>query len=180
MRSFLSKIFERLPSKLSKAADHISVFLSFARERRRKVVVMLVALVTVASSSFLLNSFGQIVFRRTFSSHGTVKAFGVGVYWDSNCSIPVSSIDWGLVEPESASNLTFYIRNEGDDAVTLFLGAENWNPENASNYLTLKWDYAGQTINPSEVVQVTLSLLASPGVEDLTDFSFDVIISGTA
>ena len=152
--------------------------LLIGRRRQRGV---LVALVTVAFSLFLLSSiFGQMVFRSSFSSYGAVKAFGVGVYWDSNCSKLVSSIDWGLVEPSLASNVTFYIRNEGNFAVTLFLGAENWNPENASDHLTLKWDYAGQIITPSETVHVTLSLLASPDIEDITDFNFDVIISGSA
>ena len=64
--------------------------------------------------------------------------------------------------------------------MTLSLGAKNWNPQNASNYLTLKWDYAGETISPDETVQVTLSLLASADIESITDFRFDVIMSGTA
>jgi hypothetical protein len=155
--------------------------LLIGRRRRRVVLVALVALLTVAFSLFLFSSIlGQIVFRSSFSSHGTVKAFGVGVYWDNNCSVAVSSIDWGLVEPGLASDVTFYIRNEGNFAVTLFLGAENWTPENASDYLTLDWDYAGQIIGPGETVQVTLSLLASPDIEDVTDFGFDVILSGSA
>lgn len=180
IRGFLSRIFEHIPSKLSEALGRVSLFLSFVGERRRKVVFMLVVLVTVASCLFLFNSIlGQLVFRSSFSSRGTMKAFGVGVYWDNNCSVPVSSIDWGLVDPGLASNLTFYIRNEGNYAVTLFLGAENWNPENASDHFALKWDYVGQIIVPDETVRVTLSLLASADIEDITDFSFDVIISGT-
>ena len=162
------------------------MFSLLAGRRRQKVVlVALVALVTFASSLFLLNSiFGQLVFRTTISSHGVVKAFLVGVYWDSNCSVPVSSIDWGLIEPGLASNVTFYVRNEGNYAVTLFLSAENWTPENASNYLSLRWDYVGQIINPSETVQATFSLLASPDIEHIAeehiaDFSFDVIISSS-
>lgn len=180
IKRLLSKILEHFPSKLSKALNYTSLFLSSPRERRRKVIAMLVALIIVASSLLLFNSiFGQMVFRTAFRSHGKVKAFGVGIYWDNNCGIPVSSLDWGLIEPGLASNLTFYIRNEGNYPLTLFLSAENWNPEDASNYLTLKWDYNGQTIIPNETVKVTLSLVASPGIEGITDFSFDVIISAT-
>ena len=157
-------------------------FSLLARRRRQKVVlVALVALVTLASALFLFNSIlGQLVFRSTISSYGKVKAFGVEVYWDSNCSVPVSPIDWGLVEPGLASNVTVYIRNEGNYGVTLFLSADNWTPENASDYLTLRWDYVGQIINLGETIQVTLSLLASPDIEDITSFSFDIIISGNA
>lgn len=159
--------------------SRVNTFIVHRKKKTKGLLVALVALVTLISTLFFLNSiFGQLVFRSTIGSHGTVKAFGVGVYWDSNCSSLVSSLDWGLVEPGLASNVTFYIRNEGNYAVILFLGAENWNPENASSYLTLSWDYAGETISPDETVQVTLSLLASPDIEDIVDFSFDVIISG--
>jgi len=180
-RAFFIQSLKRLIQKLNKALDRVSTFSLLNGKTRRKVVlVALVVLVTVASSLFLFNSIlGQLVFRSTFSSYGAVKAFGVGVYWDSNCSLPVSSIDWGLVEPGLASNVTFYIRNEGNYAVTLFLEAENWDPENASDYLTLKWDYAGQIIGLDEIVGVTLSLWASPDIADVADFRFDVVISGT-
>jgi len=154
------------------------MFSLLARRRQKVVLVALVGLVTFACSLFLLNSiFGQLVFRTTISSYGTVKALGVGVYWDSNCSVPVSSIDWGSIEPGSASNVAFYVRNEGNYAATLFLSAENWTPENASHYLSLRWDYVGQIIDSSETAHVTLSLIASPDVEHIVDFGFDVIIS---
>jgi len=158
------------------------LFSLLARRRRQKVVlVALVALVTLASALFLFNSIlGQLLFRKTISSYGTVKAFGVRVYSDSNCSVPVSPIDWGLVEPGLASNVTVYIRNEGNYGVTLFLNADNWTPENASDYLTLTWDYVGQLISPRETVKVTLSLLASPDIEGITSFSFDIIISDSS
>jgi len=179
-KSLLSTIFKRFLSKLKKVLNHVSSFSFFVGKRRKKVVVMLLALIIFASALFLFGSiFGHLVFRSTIRSHGAVKAFGVGVYQDNNCSSPVSSIDWGLVEPGLASNITFYVMNEGNYPVTLFLGAENWNPANASNYLSLGWDYVGQIINPSETVQVTLSLLASSDIEDVADFSFDVIISGS-
>jgi len=184
---FLLQFLERFVSKLNEAASRISrvrmsMFLPFARRRRQKVgLVALVVLATFASSLFLFNSIlGQLVFRTTLSSHGAVKTFGVGVYWDSGCSFPVYSLDWGLVDPGSSSDITFHIRNEGNYPVTLFLGAENWNPESASDYLTLNWDYVGQTIDPSETVQVTLSLLASPDMGNLVDFYFDVILGGNA
>jgi len=179
--AFFMQFLKRLVSKLNKAVGRVSMFSFLTGKTRQKVVlVALVVLVSVASCLFLFNSIlGQLVFRSTFSSYGAVKAFGVGAYWDSNCSLPVSSIDWGLVEPGLASEVTFYIKNEGNYAVTLFLGAENWNPENTSDYLTLNWDYAGQTIDLDKTIPVTLSLWASPDIEDVADFRFDVIISGT-
>ena len=149
--------------------------------KRKQKVVMLVGLVTLALTLFFTVSiFGQSTFRRTIGSHGAVEAVGIGVYWDSNCSSTVSSIDWGSVEPGLAKHVTVYLRNEGNDDVTLFLGTENWSSEDAFNYLTLSWDYAGETVRPGETVRVTLSLLASPDMEGITSFGFDIIISCNA
>ena len=140
---------------------------------------MLAVLVTFVLALYLVNSLlGQLTFRTTIGSQGAVKTFGVGVYWDSGCSSPVSSVDWGLIESDSAYNVTTYIRNEGNFATTLFLDVENWNPEDASNYLTLTWDYDNETIDPNETVRITLTLLTSSGMEEITSFSFDIVISG--
>ena len=135
--------------------------------------------VAVTSALLLLGpSLAQFTFRSTIGSHGAVKAFGVGVYWDSLCINPVSSVDWGLVEPDATCNVTIHLKNEGNFPVTLFLGAENWNPENASDYFTLTWDYGNETIDAGETLRVTLSLLTSSGVEDVKGFSFDIVIGG--
>ncbi|MHA1711240.1 MAG: hypothetical protein ACTSUS_04140 [Candidatus Freyarchaeota archaeon] len=112
-------------------------------------------------------------------SVGTVKAIGVGVYWDNSCSNVTSSIDWGVIEPGATTNVTLYIRNEGNAAVTLSLTTENWNPSEASNFMTLEWDYDRRTLNPNEVIQVTLTLSVSSSIEGITSFSFDIIITGS-
>ena len=175
-KDFLSTILKPFTSKLDKIASGISSFSLSAGKRR--TAVALVALVTLALTLFFtISIFGQSTFTRTIGSHGTVTVVGMGVYWDSNCGNAVFSIDWGIIEPGLAKHVTVYVRNEGNDAVTLFLGTENWNPENASNYLKLSWDYAGENIRPDETVQVTLTLLASPDMEGITGFGFDIIIS---
>jgi hypothetical protein len=113
------------------------------------------------------------------SSVGTVKALGVGVYWDNACSQAVSSIDWGLAEPGAVKNVTVYNRNEGNAPITLSLQTSNWSPANASDYISLSWNYGGQTIGPNQVVAVTLSLSISSSIEGITTFSFDIVIVGS-
>ena len=133
------------------------------------VLVSFVALIVLASG--FTQSSVRIVGR------GTVKAVGVGVFWNSNCTDPVSFIDWGMVEPGSMNNVTVYVRNEGNVASSISLATENWNPSNASDYLTLSWNYDGRQLNLLEVVQVTLSLAVSPSVQGIESFSFDIVIS---
>jgi hypothetical protein len=113
------------------------------------------------------------------SSVGTVKALGVGVYWDSGCSQTVSSIDWGLAEPGAVKNVTVYIRNEGNAPITLSLQTANWNPPSAADYISLSWNYGGQIIDPNQVVAVTLSLSVSSNIQGITTFSFDIVIAGS-
>jgi len=113
------------------------------------------------------------------SSVGTVKAVGVGVYWDSGCSQSVSVIDWGLADPGSVKNVTVYIRNEGNAPIMLSLQTANWNPANASDYISLSWDYGGQAIDPNGVVQVRLVLSVSSSIQGITSFSFDIVIAGS-
>lgn len=84
-----------------------------------------------------------------------------------------------MVEPSSMNNVTVYVRNEGDVAASISLSTENWNLSNASDYLTLSWNYDGRPLNPLDVVQVTLTLTVSSSVQRITSSSFDTIISAS-
>jgi hypothetical protein len=112
----------------------------------------------------------------TIASHGNLRIDGVGVYDNRDCSIATAYLDWGTLEPGSTRNITLYMRNEGNHQATIFMTAENWNPVNASSYMQLGWNYGGQILNPMEVVEVALTLSVSPTVENILDFSFDVMI----
>jgi len=116
---------------------------------------------------------------RTVSSVGTVKGIGVGVYSEYACTNRVTSINWGVLEPGSNKIITIYVRNEGNAATTLSETTQNWNPATASSYLTLGWNYAGQTINVNQVLQVRLTLTLSSTVSGITNFSFDIVITST-
>jgi hypothetical protein len=116
---------------------------------------------------------------RTISNAGAVKAIGVGVYWNSDGTNTVTSINWNILEPGSSTNRTCYIKNEGNSASTLSMNTTNWNPTNASDYITLNWDYSGQLVNPDELIPVVFTLSISDSVEGITSFSFDIIIVGS-
>lgn len=146
---------------------------------KRTEVIVASALLTVVLYTLALSVLASVQTSRTVSNAGTMKAIGVGVYWDNECTNPLSSIDWGMLEPGSNKNVTCYIRNDGNSASTLSMYTSNWNPSNASQYITLSWDYGGQAVNPSEVVQVTFTLSVSASIEGITNFSFDIVIVGS-
>ena len=146
---------------------------------KRNEVIVASALLTLVLYTLALSVLASVETSRTVSNAGTVKAIGVGVYWDNECTNPLSSIYWGMLEPGSSKNVSCYIRNEGNSASTLSMYTSNWNPSNASEYMVLSWDYGGQAFNPGDVVQVTFTLSVSASIEGITSFSFDIIIVGS-
>ena len=120
-----------------------------------------------------------LVANQTISNTGNVKAVGVGVYWDSSCTNEVSSIDWGDLEPGATIDKTIYVKNEGSITVVLSMTTDNWNPASASSYITLSWNRENYVLNSGSVVQVVLTLSVSSSISGITNFSFDIIITGT-
>jgi hypothetical protein len=151
-------------------------------ERPKKILLTTIPVVAGILVAFILLNgtvMGTLLGQVTLPNLGTVKAMGVGVYWDSDCSNTVTSVNWGTVAPGSTNYVTVFIKNEGDAAETLSSTAENWNPSTASMYMSLSWDYAGQVIVVDGVIEVKLSLSVSSAIEGITSFSFDIIIVGS-
>jgi len=134
----------------------------------------------IAVMGIVASALGALVATRTISNTGNLKAIGVGVYLDSSCTNPVSSIDWEVLDPGAKVNRTIYVRNEGNVAVTLSMTTGNWNPSSASSYITLTWNREGYVLSTESVVKAVLTLSVSSSISAITSFSFDIIISGTA
>ena len=116
---------------------------------------------------------------RTVSSAGSVKGIGVGIYWNYACTNRTSSINWGLLDTGSNKTVTVYVRNEGNAVTTLSKATQSWNPSTASSYMTLNWNYAGQTLSVNQVLQIKLTLIVSSTISGITGFSFDITITAT-
>ena len=151
------------------------------RSLERKETIVVGAAVALILYTLALSTIGPmasaILGNRTISNTGSVKTIGVGVYWDQAITNPVASINWGTLEPGLNVDRTVYIRNEGNTAATLSMSTSNWSPPNAPSYMTLTWDYAGQTLGVNEVRQVKLTLSVSSSITGITDFSFDITIA---
>lgn len=103
------------------------------------------------------------------------------VYSDISCTQLITSIDWGSVEAGNSVQRTVYIKNSGNQNVTLDLTTENWTPLEAADYLQLSWDYVvGSIMAPGDVVEVTFTLTIDSAVNGIESFSFDIVIIATA
>ena len=111
-------------------------------------------------------------------NYGNLKSVGVGVYWNRSCSVNVTSIDWGFLEPESVVNVTVYVQNEGNTPLVLSMVTENWDPEAASESISLDWNREYYVLEQGSI-WATLTLSVAPDVDGISSFSFDIVLIGT-
>lgn len=125
----------------------------------------------------------NIVDNRAVSMYGTfvpntaAKQLEYGIYWDKKCSNATGSINWGVLESGTTKNLTVYVRNEGNVPFSLSKSLLNWNPSNATADIALTWNYMNQTLAPTDIANLTLTLAVKPDAQILGPFSFDSEIS---
>jgi len=105
----------------------------------------------------------------------------LGIYSDAQAKTKVSSINWGtLTAGGQPGKSVIYVRNEANASTILFLSTANWNPTNASKYLTFSWSTQNATLKPGDIVMVTQYLSVSSNTKGITTFSFDIIFEGRA
>ncbi len=116
---------------------------------------------------------------RAIPSTGTVTAVGVGIYSDADCTINLTSIDWGNVYPGDSVSRAIYVKNIGNVPITLTMATNGWNPSIAEGQLNIAWNIEGASLNPGESTTATLTLTVSATVHDVTSFTANVIITGS-
>jgi len=110
---------------------------------------------------------------------GEIKGINVSVYQNSACTIPLSSWNWGVLEPGSSTLKTMYVKNEGNMPMTLNLTTITWTPSGAATYITITWNREGAVVTAGSNVQANVTLAVSPSITGITSFSFTMVITGT-
>jgi len=103
----------------------------------------------------------------------------IDVFSDQACTQPLSSVTWGEIEAGDSAQKTIYVKNNGEVGVYLSLDTEDWTPSNASNYMSLSWDYSGSSIPDGQVRAIVLTLNVSSDCPAMSDFNFNIIIIGS-
>jgi flagellar hook assembly protein FlgD len=133
---------------------------------------------SITLSALIIIAFVFLFERSVVNRVSGVQTIGVGVYWGQNCSNAVTSIDWGVLNPGAVKNTIVYVRNEGEQPVSLTMSPTNWIPSIASNYIRLTWDYSGRLLKTNEVLKTTLTLSVSSNASNASSFNFSLVISG--
>jgi hypothetical protein len=107
----------------------------------------------------------------------TVGTFGV--YWNSNCTSRVTSINWGNMTPGQEKTTLFYIRNEASSPMFLAGIDKNWNPTTAQSYIHFTFDSDDQKIQAGQTKKVTCTLTVSVEITNISNYSFDILLLGT-
>lgn len=108
------------------------------------------------------------------------KSINIDIYWDDRCKRVVKHIDWGTLEPGSSSTKTIYIKNKSTIPLILRVHSLNFQPLEAEECLTLVWDKEGFILEAGGIIEATFTLSTSNSASNVTKFSFDIIIEGTA
>ena len=139
-------------------------------------------IVVVAALAFLAGSvltFAVMQWTRRIPASARVKTVGIGVYMDPDCTVPVTEIDWGMVEPGEEKNVSVYIKNESNVSVKLTMHTEDWSPANASSFIHFSWDYDGAEILLDSAKPVVFVLTVDLDISGVESFAFTIVIIGS-
>ena len=145
-------------------------------EMRKTVVV---AATVLAVMLMMVSVLALLQSSRTIPSHGTIRGVNVEIFQDSGCTQQLTSVDWGTLDNGTSSVKTVYVKNEGTVNMVLSLSNNSWVPSNAVDYMTLSWDRESYVLGNGTSVDATLTLSVLPSFTNGTDFSFNIVITGT-
>jgi hypothetical protein len=145
----------------------------------KKLSQFALIIIIAALIGLIVTTTGLLTINQTVSSSGTVTAINVGVYSDSACTTELTSIDWGIISPGNSVNRTIYLKNTGYAQITLLMTKTNWNPVNADGPITLTWNRENATLNVDQVTSAILTLILSESISGITNFSVDIVFTGT-
>jgi hypothetical protein len=135
--------------------------------------------IAVLGIALTLTTAGLLSVTQLVSSSGTITTVNVGVYSDSACTKPLTSIDWGAISPGGSVTRTIYVKNTGSVQITLSMTKTNWNPTSANGPITITWNKEGTTLTANAVATATLTLSVSSSISGITTFSVNIVIAGT-
>ena len=151
--------------------------MSIPKASKLTLIVLTIAAIALAGLTI-----ATITVKQNVPSSGTIAAGpNVGVYSNSACTNPITSIDWGTIQPGANTSQTIYIENTGDTQMAPSITIDGWTPSNAGSYITITWPTLPAEIQPgaSNAVAVKLTLTVSSSITGISSFSNSITITGT-
>jgi len=145
------------------------------------ITTAVVALVRIGVS-LALTTYAAITTTSTLSSIGAVStSANLGVYSNSACTTPLSSINWGTITAGGNTTQTIYIKNTSSGvSLTLNMTTTGWSPTSVNGPVTITWSQQGTDLQPGQSIAATLTLAVSSSEVGITSFSVQINIGGTS
>jgi hypothetical protein len=144
----------------------------------RKISTGAIVAIVVVGLVLTVSTAGLLSVSQSLSSSGNISTVNVGVYSNSDCTQPLTSIDWGTISPGTTVTRTIYVKNTGNVQITLSMTTSGWSPASANGPITLTWDRQGATLSVGASVAATLTLSVSSSISGITTFSVTIVIAG--
>ena len=146
-----------------------------------KIPVSIIALILVAIA-LSATTYGAISVNKSLSTNGSITVTpNLGLYSDSGCTNSLSTIDWGTITPGNNQTRTVYVKNTGTGtSLTLSISTNTWTPTNADGPITISWNQENTRLTPGQSTAAIIKLTSSSSIVDVTNFSVQILISGTA
>jgi hypothetical protein len=142
-------------------------------------VVLIVALAGVGGYTYL-----ALTNPTTYNVHTTgIVVQGSALFkvcMDPTGLQEVNAFSWGTLAPGMNTSVIFYIINIGTAPATFSFATSNWAPVGADTYIIFAYTINPAPLNPGQFRKVAFSLHVDPSITSITDFSFDVVVTGTA
>jgi hypothetical protein len=141
----------------------------------------IVILLTVAAFALMASTYGALTVNQSVNSIGTITTSpNLGVYSDSACTNPITSLNWGSIQAGGTSTQTVYLKNTGTGSMTLNMTTSAWSPGVASTYLAINWNKEGIVLSAGQSAAATLTITVSSSTTGISSFSNTITFSGTS
>jgi hypothetical protein len=104
----------------------------------------------------------------------------LSVYSDSACTQTLTSISWGKTALGDSVSRIVYIKNSASYGQRLSLSTINWVPTLAGGLVDVSWNLENARLGAGQEVAAFLTLQVSPDAGGLTNFNFELLITGTS
>lgn len=148
--------------------------------KREKLGLAVILILIITAVSLTCTTYAALTTNRRVDSSGSVTTTAdIGIYSDSTCETPLTSIKWGAPTPGTSIARTIYIKNTGIGAsLSLGLTTSNWDPTNADGPITVSLDKTGTRLSPGQSTAACITLTVSPTIEDIYNFNLVITITG--
>lgn len=148
------------------------------KEQKAAIAVTIILITLMGANAIAVS---VIQWQSTITNSSGVKTSSPLITYsgDTTKSSELTSIDWGFLYPDSYKTYVFSVYNDHpQNDMELYFIVDNWSPKEAQDYIKLECTFQEDNLSPKNITRVTIRLTVSEDVKNVTEFSFDIIITG--